>query len=183
MTRRRLSTTILSIMIFGLAIAARPVAAQDATTVTVFANLIGSEEPAPGISTSSFGKATFVINRTLQTIDYTIDVFNLPSGLVGAHIHASPRGINGPIILPIPLPGPVSGDFRLQGTWRPSDLAPNQPRGINDFDDAALSIASGATYFNVHTQVNPGGEIRGQICPTSAAANGFTRIATCKFEQ
>jgi hypothetical protein len=169
-------------MILGLTVAARPAAAQGATTVTVYANLIGSEEPPGGVSTSAFGKAIFVINRTLQTIDYSIWVYNFPSGLVGAHIHASPRGINGPIILPVPLPGPLSGDFFLSGTWRPADLAPNQSRGINDFDDAALSIASGATYFNVHSQVNPGGEIRGQICPLSEVANGFTGIATCKFE-
>jgi hypothetical protein len=173
---------ILSIWALGLTLAAGPAAAQDATTVTVYANLIGSEESPAAISTSSFGKGIFVINRTLQTIDYTIFVFNFPSGLVGAHIHASPRNVNGPIIFAVPLPGPVSGDFLLQGTWRAADLAPNQLRGVNDFDDAALAIASGATYFNVHSQVNPGGEIRGQICPTGEAANGFTRIATCKFE-
>jgi len=72
-----------------------------------------------------------------------------------------------------------SGAFQLKGTARASDVIPRPEAGIRGFDDAAFAIASGAAYVNIHTQVNPGGETRGQLCPTSAAANVINGVALC----
>ena len=35
--------------------------------------------------------------------------------------------------------------------------------GIRDWDDFIQSLVGGQTYLNIHTAVNPGGEIRGQL--------------------
>lgn len=73
----------------------------------------------------------------------------------------------------------ASNDFSLEGSWTAGDLRPNAATGINSFDDAVFAIASGVAYFNVHTQANPGGEIRGQLCPDSPIANTFNGVAVC----
>ncbi len=70
-----------------------------------------------------------------------------------------------------------SGEITYEA--RASDVIPRLEQGIRGFDDAAFAIASGAAYVNVHTQVNPGGETRGQLCPTSAAANVINGVALC----
>ena len=96
---------------------------------------------------------------------------------------AHPRralGSNGPIILDFrPQQLGISNDFSLSGTLTAADLRPSAAGGINSFDDAIFSIASGVTYVNVHTQANPGGEIRGQLCPDAPIANRFNGVAVC----
>jgi hypothetical protein len=76
-----------------------------------------------------------------------------------------------------PQPTGISGDFRLEG--KASTIAPAPASGVLTMDDLMFSVAAGAAYVNVHTQTNGGGEIRGQTCPTSAAANTFSGIALC----
>src|SRR5262245_23430014 len=68
-----------ALMIF----AAAPASAQ---TFTLTANLHGGEE-TPVIVTGAFGTATVTVNMATRTITWTVDVFNLPSGVTQGHIH------------------------------------------------------------------------------------------------
>jgi hypothetical protein len=109
-----------------------------------------------------------------------LDIYNLPTGIVGAHIHVGPRGVNGPIIFNFTVPAVgQSNDFALSGSLTPGDLVARAAQGINSFEDAIFAIASGVTYVNIHTQANPGGEIRGQLCPENVNANTFSGVAVC----
>jgi hypothetical protein len=175
----RIGTALSIAMLVGAGVLlGQPASAQE-EIVTVFATLDGGQENPP-IRTGSFGKAVFVVNRTLGTISYTINIYRYPSGVTQAHIHVSPRGVNGPVVLPIEVPVGTSGDFSLQGTLDRDDFVPRLAEGIGTLEDALFSITGGTSYVNIHSQVNPGGEIRGQICPVSEAANTLSSIAVCR---
>ena len=135
-----------------------------AQTLVYTATLSGSNEAPPVPATGAGGFATITINVAAQTLDWVVDVFNLPSGLVASHIHAGGPGVSGPVVVDFaPLPTGASNDFRLTGTARPANVLARQPQGVNTWEDLLQAIATGHAYVNVHSQVNGGGEIRGQL--------------------
>lgn len=174
MTRAAMTTMVLVAALAGTA------ATADAQQqVTVRAMLSGGNE-VPGVSTGAHGVATVTVDRTAGRVDYQIDIFNLPTGIVGAHIHVGPAGVNGPIIFGFPIAAVgQSGAFQLKGSLSSSELLARETSGIRSFDDAAFAIASGATYVNVHTQTFQGGEMRGQLCPAMPTGNVFNGVALC----
>ncbi len=106
------------------------------------ATLSGAEEVPPTSSTASgYGKFSLSTDRT--TLLYTIQTTDVVSETM-AHIHIAPVGIDGPITIPLPLGSTKVGTATLTLT-----------------DTNAL--ATGQLYVNVHTEANPGGDIRGQI--------------------
>lgn len=174
-------STLTCVVFLAVLAAAVPVFAQSGDVVVVRANLSGGNEvPPPSVSTGAHGRAVITVDRAAGRISYRVEVYNLPTGLTGAHIHVGPAGSNGPIIFDTrPTVLGASNDFALEGSWTAADLRASAGGGINSFDDAVFAIASGVTYFNVHSQANPGGEIRGQLCPESSAANTFNLVAVC----
>jgi hypothetical protein len=160
-------------------VAASASAVQAQTRLTVRAMLGGGNE-VPGVSAGAHGEAQVTVDRAAGTIDYEVNIYNLPSGITMSHIHAGTAGVNGPVVInfPVAFVG-QSGTFQLKGSARASELIQRPEAGIRTFDDIAFSIASGAAYVNVHTQAFPGGEIRGQLCPESAKANTFNGVALC----
>ncbi|NUN16595.1 MAG: CHRD domain-containing protein, partial [Myxococcales bacterium] len=90
------------------------------------------------------------------------------SGLLGtetaAHIHTAPMGTAGPVAFPLPPSNPKIGTVTLNAT----QLA---------------SLIAGNLYINIHTNLFPGGEIRGQIMmqllDNCADGNACTTNDTC----
>jgi len=124
------------------------------TAVALTANLTGAgERPTP--TTDSAGKALglFVLDgRALH--------FNLPySGLTGqataAHIHGPAKAsVAAPVLISFaPFNG---GGFGTNGDIQGEVILT---------DDQRAMLLEGQTYANIHTQLHPGGEIRGQIVP------------------
>jgi hypothetical protein len=142
-----------------LTVAAVPVSAQ---TFTLTANLHGGEE-TPIVVTGAFGTATVTVNMATRTITWTVDVFNLPSGVTQAHIHAGAVGAGGPTIVNFAVPVTASNDFRISGSATDAGITLRPDQGIRSTDDAFQAILGGNTYVNVHSAVNGGGEIRGQL--------------------
>jgi hypothetical protein len=137
----------------------------------------GSEAPA-AVNTGAYGIATITIDRAAGEVSWVIDVFNYPTGLTASHIHVGSPGTAGPIIIDFaPTAIGVSGPFRLAGSTRSFIARPE--RGIRSMEEAMVAIAAGNAYVNVHSQANPGGEIRGQLCPEKGNENGFNGIALC----
>ena len=140
-------------------VSALPAAAQ---TYTLTATLTGAGEN-PVINTGAFGSATITVDIGARTVTYRVDVFNLPSGVTASHIHAGAAGTNGPVVVNFAPPQTASNDFGFSGTVRDTEFILRPNEGIRSADDMFQAIVGGNTYVNVHSAVNPGGEIRGQL--------------------
>jgi hypothetical protein len=182
MSTARLSfaLTLATLASSGLAFAQVP-PPPNTEAVVVSAQLSGGNEvPPPTQATGAHGNARVFVDRAAGRITYQVNVYNLPTGLTGAHIHVGPAGSNGPIIFDFrPQQLGISNDFSLSGTLTAADLRPNAATGINSFEDAIFAIAAGVTYVNVHTQAVPSGEIRGQLCPDAPLTNRLSGVAVC----
>jgi hypothetical protein len=158
--RPRFVISLAAVLLLG--IAATPASAQSSFTLT--AQLTGGNEtPAPGINTGAFGDATVVVDLKARTVTYTVNVFNLPSGVIASHIHAGANGTAGPIVVNFSVPTTASNDFGFSGTVNESDFVMRPDQGLRSGDDVFQMILGGNAYVNVHSQVNGGGEIRGQL--------------------
>jgi hypothetical protein len=128
------------------------------------ANLEGSNE-VPSRATGANGTASFVIDG--RTVFFTIEVRGTPtSPITAAHIHSGAAGVNGPVRVGFfPPAGSPAGTTMtitgttvlVQGSWTDSDVTGITP------DQLLAEMRAGTAYANVHTQVNPGGEIRAQL--------------------
>lgn len=146
----------------ALALAVLLPSAASAQTVNMVATLTGAEEN-PAILTGAVGTAEIAVDADNKEISVTLRVFNLPTAATVGHIHAGPRGVNGPVILDFPIPAGRTGDMTLQFRVGQSVFHARPEIGINTIDDIIQTIVGGGAYANVHTSTNPSGEIRGQI--------------------
>ena len=138
-------------------------ATAQAQTVRLTAIMSGGEEAPTKILTGATATAEVFVNMATKEVTYNIRVFNIPSGTTAGHFHVGPEGVAGPVVVDLAPPQNISNDFELSGTATAASLRPNAPNGIRDWDDFIQSLVGGQTYLNIHTAVNPGGEIRGQL--------------------
>ncbi len=138
--------------------------AAQAQVVKLTAHLSGNQEtPAPGVLTGAFGSATVTMDLGTGTLSWNIDVFNMPSGTNNAHFHVGGPGVAGPTVVNVAFPAQISNDFNLTGTATAANLIPRGDQGIRSWDDFIQSLLGGQMYLNIHSNVNAGGEIRGQV--------------------
>ncbi len=125
------------------------------------AALSGPEEvPSPG---DPDGNGTAMITlRADNQVCWELRVSNITLPAAAAHIHEAPRGVAGPVVIPLSAPdanGMASG-------------CANPEAGLVD----RIKQNPGAFYVNVHTPDFPGGAVRGQLSmgaqPQQPAAGG-----------
>jgi hypothetical protein len=91
-----------------------------------------------------------------------------------AHIHIAQRGVNGGIMVflcsnlgngPAGTQACPAAPGSISGTIHASDIIGPTGQGVGAGDLAALerAIRAGVAYANIHSDVFPGGEIRGQL--------------------
>ena len=136
-----------------MVIVAGAISAQ-AVTFTYTSALNGFQEIP---QTSSQGIATIVLTLYDATLiaSGTGSIAFLSGPPSGFHIHHAPYGVNGPVIVDI---GPAAINTGA-GT-----INFNVNLGAN-FANVKSILDARNGYFNVHTSLYPGGEIRGQIMP------------------
>ena len=117
-----------------------------AAAITFRATLTGAQE-VPPVTTNATGTMTLVLNAAMNTMFYKLEVFNI-SNVNGQHIHEGAPGVSGGVIFP--LNGTLAAGTPLTGNFAVT------PAQVDSF-------VANAYYANVHTDQNPGGEIRGQI--------------------
>jgi len=177
---KRSLSVVAKVTVTALAIATAlmlPVPAAYAIPVTFVGNLAGANE-VPPIASLGTGLATVVLDPTAQTIQVNATFSGLTSNDVAAHIHCcAPLGTNAGVATTVPaFPGFPLGV--TSGTYSSVVFDLTQPTiynpafvtlegGTIPLAEAALiaGIQNGQTYLNIHTMINPGGEIRGQLEP------------------
>ena len=148
-----------AILVAVLGLGAHTASAQ---TYTLTATLTGAGEN-PAINTGAFGSATVTVDMAARTVSYRVDVYNLPSGVTASHIHVGAVGTNGPVVVNFAPPVPASNDFGFSGTVRETEFVLRPDQGIRSVDDMFQAILGENSYVNVHSAVNGGGEVRGQL--------------------
>jgi CHRD domain-containing protein len=160
MTVRWKLAAFVSAAFIGLAV---PASAQSYTLLATLTGAGEATQTANGINTGAFGDATIIVDIGARTVTYTVRVFNLPSGITASHIHVGAAQTPGPVVVTFAVPLTASNDFGYSGVVRDTEFILRPEAGIRTPDDMFQAIIGGNSYVNVHSQVNPGGEIRGQL--------------------
>ena len=134
-----------------------------AQSTEMVAKLTGGDEAPNAVNSGAFGTAVVTVDEGSGDITYTVRVWNFPTGVIAAHFHVGAEKTPGPVIINIEVPATASNDFTLTGTVNVADFVARPEQGIRSEADALQAIIGENTYINVHSQANPGGEIRGQV--------------------
>jgi len=151
---------------------------KDADQDTVTGRLSGFQETPLTISSPGSGEFFATIRADETAIDYVLTYRDLSSAVLQAHIHFGRPAISGGIVLflctnlapPAGVPTPQAcpdAPATITGTLTAADVIPVPAQGIDPgaagFAEMIEAIRAGAAYANVHTTVNPGGEIRSRL--------------------
>lgn len=131
--------------------------------------LLPGDEVPPVTNADASGSGTAVITLNLTTsstgtvasatADFQVSLTDFPAGtsLTGAHIHEGAFGANGSVRVSLGL---SAGEITL-----PGGSASFSRTGISVDPALAQAIVNNPAgyYFNVHTLINPGGAVRGQL--------------------
>jgi hypothetical protein len=126
---------------FILSAAVLALSAGSALAQTYKADLKGSQVP------TAAGNVTATYDPASKQLSWQGNVSGLSGNATAAHFHGpADPGQNAGVL--IQAPGVTTGNFQGQATLN---------------DSQAEALTAGRTYFNVHTQANPAGELRGQV--------------------
>ncbi len=107
-------------------------------------------------ASTAYGISTLRINNTMDTLMFNMLFHRLTSSVTAAHFHNAEPNASGGVVKDLT----VSGNM-ISGMWTKTDAT--QP-----LTGMMLSeLLKGNLYFVIHTDSNPGGEIRGQIYRTA----------------
>jgi Cu/Zn superoxide dismutase len=114
------------------------------------ANLDGNQEvPPTGSLATGYGDVT--VDGNGANLHIELSVSNFTNTITGAHIHAAPPGQNGGVIFNI---GAFTGSTRADFPLTAAQYA---------------TLRAGGYYVNIHSNIFPSGEIRGQLGNNSPA--------------
>ena len=131
-----------TLLVAGLCVASLPALAQK------YDAQMSAAQEVPSKQSAGTGAATATLDGDKLTYEITYKGLSGPA--TAAHIHGPAEpGANAGVLVPFSNPAsPIKGTVTLT------------PQQVTD-------LKGGKEYVNVHTQQNPGGEIRGQLKPAS----------------
>ncbi len=164
----------LGIMTSLLVVLAAPLVAR---AERIKASLIGYQE-VPAVSTVASGAFSATISPDDESIDYELTYSELQGMVTQSHIHVAQLSVNGSIVIWLcgtaMNPGPAGTQTcppsgTITGTITAANVVatPSQQLAAEDLAAVIAAIRAGVAYANVHTDLSPGGEIRGQIQASS----------------
>jgi hypothetical protein len=150
---------------FGCAVAGllAGTAAAEAKIIP-FTISLDSKNEVPPANAHATGKGTARYDTATMELTYRVSYSGLTGEPIMAHFHgpAAP-GVNAGVAVPVPkgssgLANPIVGSATLT-------------------EAQAADLMAGKYYFNIHTDANKGGELRGQVVP----AKGSMKPAAMKM--
>jgi CHRD domain/PEP-CTERM motif len=172
-------TRLFGPVVFAVAVAGVAPQAQAQLISYTSGIMTGPNESPPNASTGT-GSVQVDFNPTAHTLRMFGSFTGLSSNTTAAHIHAATlnplTGTAGVATL-LPAPpnfplGVTSGSFDsgplntlLDSTYNPAYESANGGTAASAESALATAIAQGRAYFNIHTTINGGGEIRGFLVP------------------
>lgn len=173
---------IIRRLVFTLLLLLIPCLGAQAATVYV-ATLTGPNEDPPNASPGT-GTATVIYDSDARTLQVIAEFSGLLAGVTTAHIHCCTAvPLTGTVGVATSTPtfpgfptGVTSGsydltfDLNLASSFNASFVTANG--GTDEGAEAALAagLAEGKAYFNIHTSLYQGGEIRGFLTPVPVPA-------------
>jgi len=167
MKRLAIAVSMLAMGVAGCGSSSSPTSPSTLKIFTV--QLLPSNEVATIGSPENTGKGTAVItiHTDTNTVDFNFSMSGFPNNttVILAHIHPGAAGVNGGALIgvtglaattPLILTN-GSGTFSVTGV---SAQTANNSAATNI---ANILAAPQNFYFNVHTTLNPGGVMRGQL--------------------
>ena len=146
---------------------------------TVLSATLSTTQEIPLVETPSGagGSATVTVSADAAQITYTLDLTGpFSAAPTAAHIHLAPPGETGPVVFFLCATMPPQGvttqacpdvnGGSVSGTLTAADLQ----AGAMTLAEAVAALLAGNTYINVHTSLNPSGELRGQVGPADLNA-------------
>jgi hypothetical protein len=124
---------------------------------TFVIDLSGSEE-VPPVQTDATGVAE-IRPMGADSIAYSVNATNI-EGVTAGHMHLGKQGENGPIVATL-----FNYDSPMNGVSESGTITADKlegPMAGMQISDLAAAAVNGTIYFNIHTEQNPDGEIRGQ---------------------
>ena len=166
------------VLAFGISCDDSPTSPSDPNVAKFTAILLPSNE-VPAItnadaSASGTMQMTMTVTRdaantiTGATYDFQVNITGFPSNttLTGAHIHNAPAGTNSGVVVNLALTAAESALATGQGAITKASLtAANAANAASVAQSIFNSPAN--NYFNVHTTLNTGGAVRGQLVKTN----------------
>lgn len=146
------------------------------------ANLSGAQEVVAmdgtvtpgGVDTPALGRAAIRFDPAFRRASVALRVQGLTGAFSAAHFHCGRPGENGPVVFGLVAPGMLTFDGeRIRGVitnadYTGADCLPIIGRPVNNVVSLALAMHDGLIYANVHTDLHPSGEIRGQMLDDDA---------------
>lgn len=141
---------------------------------------VPSPKPLPANSRGGSGTISLKLDQAKLEATYRVTFFNLTGPARAMHFHKGKTGEAGPVIRTIcagdcPTGGALNAQqpnvsvsaVTVEGTWKGSDKEPL----TKELFDALLN---GDLYVNIHTEQNPGGEVRAQVNPIPSGGQSVT---------
>lgn len=146
---KKLSVLLGLPLLLAVLAACAPMAEESGSTAIT---LSGAQE-VPAVDTAAMGTGTATLSGNMLMISGEFSGLSSPlfpiAGTPG-HVHMAPMGANGDVVLMLDV---VSADG-MSGTFSThTELTPEQLAAYN----------AGELYVNLHTEMNQGGELRGQL--------------------
>lgn len=137
-----------------------PAGPSNLTVFTVQLSPANEVPPVTNAENTARGTAVITVNSQANTIDFNVSLNSFPStsALTAAHIHPGAAGVNGGVMVDT-------------GVSAASPMTLADGTGTLTFSDRAVTLEQALSinsnpaghYFNVHSLINPGGAVRGQL--------------------